>query len=142
MYLSPNLQAPVLEKNIQVSLSVPGNRVAIGLCQGSSCKVQLYVYMKNTDQCLNKFSPPLINKSSKYYSKKPMVYKIHITFIKSLHMIHQNIIKVDQKRKEYTVFLYKDEDLPCFHLLWPPLKVPPTTNHVANTYHHLITGVK
>ena len=150
MYLSPNLQAPVLEKNIQVSLSVPGNRVAIGLCQGSSCKVQLYVYMKNTDQCLNKFSQPLINKSSKYYRKKQMVYKIHKTFIKSLHMVHQNIIKVDQKRKENTVFLHKDKDLPfnkdkylpCFHLLWPPLKVPPTTNHVANTYHHLITGVK
>ena len=130
-----------MEKNIQVSLSVPGNRVAMGLCQGSSCKVQLYVYMKNTDQCLNKFSQPLINKSSIYYSKRPVSKKFIIS-IKSLHMIHQNVIKVDRKRKGNIVYLYKDKDLPCFHLLWPPLKVPPTINHVANTYHHLITGVK
>ena len=110
MYLSPNLQAPVLEKNIQVSLSVPGIRVAMGLCQGSSCKVQMYVYMKNTDQCLNKFSQPLINKSSIYYSERPM--SIKFIFIKSLQIIHQNVLKVDRKRKGNIVFLHKDKDFP------------------------------
>lgn len=38
LYLSPNRQVPVLEKNIQVSRSVPGIRVTIGLCHGSSYK--------------------------------------------------------------------------------------------------------
>lgn len=36
LYLSLNLQAPVLAKNGQVSLSFPGISDAIGLCHGSS----------------------------------------------------------------------------------------------------------